>query len=79
MTSNFIALINSKIRLNEVPIKYQDISKNARLLVSHEMIYFYIWSDKKRGGMLFQYLRRKGKAYQSRSNDKQASRGFIKN
>jgi IS30 family transposase len=36
-------------------------------------------SDKKSGGHLFQSLHRKGKVYQSRSRDKQAGRGFIKN
>jgi IS30 family transposase len=33
----------------------------------------------KKGGYLFQHLRKKCKAYQSRSKDKQAGRGFIKN
>ncbi|WP_297824025.1 hypothetical protein [uncultured Paraglaciecola sp.] len=47
--------------------------------MSYETIYQHIWSDKQCGGQLFQYLRRKGKAYQSRSKDKQAGRGFIKN
>ena len=47
--------------------------------ISYETIYQHIWSDKKSGGHLFQHLRRKGKAYQSRSKDKQAGRGFIKN
>ena len=39
----------------------------------------HIWSDKQRGGQLFQHLLRKGKAYQSRSKNKLAGRGFIKN
>ena len=37
-------------------------------------IYLYIWSDESRGEQLFQHLRRKGKAYQSRSKKKQAGR-----
>jgi IS30 family transposase len=47
--------------------------------ISYETICQHIWSDKQCGGHLFQDLRRKGKAYQSRSKDKQAGRGFIKN
>jgi IS30 family transposase len=64
MTTKTIELIELKI--NEIGISY-------------ETIYQHIWSDKQRGGYLFKHLRRKGKAYQSRSKDKQAGRGFIKN
>jgi IS30 family transposase len=49
------------------------------ILISHESIYLHIWTDKRLEGHLFQYLRRKGKAYQSRRKHKQAGRGFIKN
>jgi len=31
--------------------------------ISHETIYRYIWSDKKRGGELHKYLRNRGKPY----------------
>jgi IS30 family transposase len=47
--------------------------------MSYETIYQHIWSDKKSGGHLFQHLLGKYKAYQSRSKDKQAGKGFIKN
>ncbi|WP_435237488.1 IS30 family transposase [Psychromonas sp. PT13] len=80
MTSNLIALIDSKIYMKWSPEQISGWLKEVhRILISHETIYLHVWADKKRGGQLFQHLRRKGKAYQSRSKDKQAGRGFIKN
>jgi len=46
--------------------------------ISHETIYRYIWSDKKRGGELHKYLRSRGKPYRKRGNNKD-SRGQIRN
>jgi len=46
--------------------------------ISHETIYRYIWSDKKRGGELHKYLRSRGKPYRKRGRNKD-SRGQIKN
>jgi len=46
--------------------------------VSHETIYLHIWANKAAGGDLFTYLRRQGKAYQSRRKAR-ARRGHIKN
>ncbi len=45
-------------------------------MVSSESIYQYIWQDKRKGGVLFKYLRTKGKKYKKRGslNDK---RGLI--
>jgi hypothetical protein len=40
-------------------------------------IYQHIWSDKQSGGHLFQQLRRKSKAYQTRSKSKQAGRNLF--
>ena len=80
MTSNLISLIDSKIYMKWSPEQISGWLKEVHsILISHETIYLHIWADKKRGGQLFQHLRRKGKAYQSRSKDKQAGRGFIKN
>lgn len=45
-------------------------------MVSHERIYQYIWSDKKRGGKLYKHLRTKGKRYRKRGS-KKGSRGLI--
>lgn len=80
MTANLIALIDSRIEVEWSPEQISGWLREERnILVSHETIYLHIWSNKKCGGQLFQYLRRKGKAYQSRSKSKQAGRGFIKN
>jgi IS30 family transposase len=80
MTIELITCIDSKIREEWSPEQISGWLREARnILVSHETIYQHIWSDKRSDGQLFQHLRRKGKAYQSRSKDKQAGRGFIKN
>ncbi|PKG37982.1 IS30 family transposase [Psychromonas sp. Urea-02u-13] len=80
MTSSLVALIDSKIQIEWSPEQVSGwLREDHNILISHEAIYLYIWSNKKRGGQLFQNLRRKGKAYQSRSKDKQAGRGFIRN
>jgi len=80
MTSNLVALIDSKIQIKWSPEQISGwLREDHNIFISHETIYLYIWADKKRGGQLFQHLRRKGKAYQPRSKDKQAGRGFIRN
>lgn len=35
-------------------------------IVSHERIYQYVWFDKKSGGILHEYFRRKGRKYRKR-------------
>lgn len=47
--------------------------------VSYESIYLYVWADKKKGGELHAYLRRKGKKYQWRGSNGKTLRGQIKN
>lgn len=80
MTSKLIAVIESKLNNKWSPEQVSGwLREDQNINVSHETIYQHIWSDKQCGGDLFQYLRRKGKAYQSRSKNKQAGRGFIKN
>lgn len=80
MTVDLIALIDSKIKEEWSPEQISGwLREEQNTLISHETIYLHIWSDKQCGGQLFQHLRRKGKAYQSRSKNKQAGRGFIKN
>jgi IS30 family transposase len=44
--------------------------------VVHETIYRYIYTNKKNGGKLYQYLRHKNKKYHKRSNNYMA-RGTI--
>ncbi|AGH46948.1 integrase catalytic subunit [Paraglaciecola psychrophila 170] len=80
MTTALIALIESKLTTKWSPEQVSGwLREDQSIDISYETIYQHIWSDKKNGGYLFQHLRRKGKAYQSRSKDKQAGRGFIKN
>lgn len=60
----------------------EQISGRMKLLgyksVSHEVIYQYIWKDKKNGGTLYKHLRRNGKKYNKRAG-KTAGRGLIPN
>ena len=46
--------------------------------VSHESIYNYIWSDKRKGGDLYIHLRNQGKRYRKRGGSKD-QRGLITN
>lgn len=80
MTASLIDIINSKIKEKWSPEQISGWLREEKIIdISYETIYQHIWSDKRCGGHLFKYLRRKGKVYQSRSKVKQAGRGFIKN
>ena len=46
--------------------------------ISHEWIYQFIWKDKKKGGVLYQHLRHKGRRYRKRGAKKD-SRGILLN
>lgn len=73
-------LIEEKIREDWSPEQISGwLARESKCQVSHQTIYEPIWADKRCGGLLFQHLRRKGKAYTPRNKDKQAGRGFIKN
>ncbi|HFE39597.1 MAG TPA: IS30 family transposase, partial [Gammaproteobacteria bacterium] len=75
MTPEMIKLIESKLRLKWSPEQISGwLLEEREELLSHETIYLHIWADKASGGDLFNYLRRKGKAYQPRSKG-QAGRG----
>jgi len=54
------------------------LTKQGKPSVSSEIIYQYIWSDKKRGGTLHSHLRRQGRRYRKRGAEKD-SRGVLKN
>jgi IS30 family transposase len=54
------------------------LRREKNTVISYETIYQPIWHDKRLGGLLFQYLRRQGKRYQSRRKT-YAGRGHIKN
>jgi IS30 family transposase len=47
-------------------------------LISYETICRHVWNDRRSSGILYIYLHREGKRYQSRGK-KQAGRGCIKN
>ena len=80
MTTSLIRIIDLKIKEKWSPEQISGwLRENQKIEISYETIYQHIRNDKRRGGQLFQYLRRKGKAYQKRNKDKQAGRGFIKN
>ena len=59
----------------------EQISERAKIegikCVSPERIYQHIWEDKRQGGELYNYLRRRKKRYRKRGNSKD-SRGIIK-
>tara|TARA_B100001146_G_C16117624_1_gene406498 strand:+ start:62 stop:1069 length:1008 start_codon:yes stop_codon:yes gene_type:complete len=79
MTNELIDLIRSKLMNEWSPEQISGwLREEKSTLISHETIYRYVWSDKRNGGKLFKHLRRTGKKYQSRSKEKQAGRGFIK-
>ena len=80
MTTRVVEEIESKIIEKWSPDQVSGwLRQEKNIAISYETIYQYIWADKKSGGHLFEHLRRKGNVYQSRSKDKQAGRGFIKN
>jgi len=70
MTPEVIKLIESKLRLKWSPEQILGwLLEERGELHSYETIYVHIWADKVSGGNLFNYLRRKGKAYNPRSKD----------
>lgn len=79
MMPDMILLIKSKLRKKWSPEQVSGwLLTEQGVRLSHETIYQHIWADKAAGGELYRYLRRRGKAYQSRSKS-QAGRGHIKN
>lgn len=80
MTDELIAIIEKKLKLKWSPVQISGRLKRfyGEKAVSHEMIYKYIWDDKRHGGELYKNLRHTGKKYNKRSS-KKAGRGFIPN
>ena len=79
MTDSMIRLIESKLRQKWSPAQISGwLLEEHQQPLSRETIYLHIWADKASGGDLYCHLRRKGKAYQSRSKT-QVGRGHIKN
>jgi IS30 family transposase len=79
LTPELISLVDAKIQEDWSPEQISGWLVNEHsLTISHERIYQYIWSNKRKGGDLYTHLRRQGKKYHKRSNAK-TSRGQIKN
>jgi len=77
MTVHMIKLIESKLRIEWSPEQISGwLLTEQGKLISHETIYLHIWSDKRKDGDLYTYLRRKGKKYDKRRNGK-STRGSI--
>lgn len=75
-----LAVIDVKLSLHWSPEQISGwLLEDRGLCISHESIYRYVWADKKRGGALHTYLRRRGKRYQWRGSNGKTSRGQIKN
>lgn len=79
MTPELIPIIEAKLRIKWSPEQVSGwLLKERGLLISHESIYLYVWSEKQAGGDLYTHLRRQGKKYDKRRNGK-STRGQIKN
>ena len=79
MTSDMIAVIESKLRIEWSPEQISGwLLNDKELLISHESIYLHIWADKQAGGDLYTHLRQQGKKYNKRRHGK-STRGQIKN
>jgi IS30 family transposase len=78
MTLAVIAFIEAKLSINWSPEQISGWLKvEQELFISHERIYQHIWTDKLKGGTLYQHLRHSGKKRkQYGSKDK---RGQIRN
>ena len=77
-TKATLDLVISKLKQWWSPEQIAGTLKSNDIAMSYETIYRYIWADKKKGGSLYLYLRRKGKKYTNRAN-KNAGRGCIPN
>lgn len=73
------AYVNKKLENKLSPEQIVGRAKiEGKACVSHERIYQYIWTDKKKNGELYKHLRSQGKTYRKRGNSKD-KRGKIKN
>jgi len=78
MTPALITKIRENLLVhNGSPVQISGWLKDDEgILISHETIYKYIWSDKEHGGFLYTKLRKHGKKYNKRSKGT-AGRGCI--
>ena len=80
MKPQLLQLINEKLSLYWSPEQISGwLLEEQDQCISHESIYRYVWANKKTGGVLHTYLRRRGRRYQWRGSNGKTSRGQIKN
>ena len=71
MTAQVRAIIRRKLQMKWSPEQISGwLKKETQYSISHETIYQYILYDRKCGGKLYKNLRRKGKKYYSKRNNK---------
>ncbi len=59
-----IKTVESNLKFNNwSPQQIAGRLKKENIFISHETIYKYIWENKNNGGILYKYLRHKGKKY----------------
>ena len=71
-----LRLVEEKLSERWSPEQIAGVLGANDIEISHETIYRHVWANKKLGGYLYQYLRRRGKKYNHRSA-KTAGRGCI--
>lgn len=77
MTPALIELIEQLLCLDFSPEQVSgSLRRHYQLHISHESIYRHVWADKKRGGKLYQHLRRSNRKQKKRYGSKQR-RGQI--
>jgi len=78
-TNEIKTYVESLIRADYSPEQIAGYSQtNQKECVSPERIYQHIWDDKKKGGNLYEHLRRRGRKNRKRGSAKD-NRGIIKN
>ena len=79
MTPQLVLVVEEKLKLQWSPEQISGrLKMGESVKISHETIYKYIWSDKRKGGSLYKHLRHNGKKYNHRSKGT-AGRGCIPN
>ena len=77
MTPEMILIVEEKLKMDLSPVQISGrLKREGKCSIGYEMIYKYIWADKKKGGSLYKHLRRSGKKYNRRSKGT-AGRGCI--
>ena len=76
MTTPLIEIVEKKLFEKWSPEQIAGVLRSSGIMISYESIYQHIWKDKKEGGILYTYLRHRGKKYHRRGA-KTAGRGCI--